>query len=199
MAKVTKLLFSVSEKGNPIAKVWIDNMDISKIGEAIILGLPSQVAYMLALNIGAEIEIFESKGWVNIKVPKFFVDLFDNYKLQKDDGLKLAGRLLNNMFINAFSSLEFEKNGCVVWVSKEEFEHSSKLFLDEKFGLESLVYEHILNSKTVPKLHKKMVKVLEKDDAKQSDIKDAQEILTTYTNMLNREHIQKNNLRIETE
>ena len=197
MAKITKLLFSVSEKGNPVAKVWIDDTDTNKSSDAFVLGLPNQVAYLSCLNVGAEIEVYESKGWKNVKVPPFFTDLFDNYKLQKDEKLKLTGKLLNNLFKNCFDSLDFEKNGCVTVISKDELLSGVTKFLDEKFELEEVVLNHMLKSKSTPKLHKNMVKVLEKDDAKQAEIKDAQEILSRYTGCLNREYIAKNNLRVE--
>ena len=63
--------------------------------------------------------------------------------------------------------------------------------------MEDIVANHMLTSKSVPKIHKNMVKVLEKDDAKQADIKEAQQIISYYTNCANREYIQKNNLRME--
>ena len=30
MSKITKLLFSVSEQGNPVARLWLDDADITK-------------------------------------------------------------------------------------------------------------------------------------------------------------------------
>jgi hypothetical protein len=66
MSKITKLLFSVSEQGNPIARLWLDDADITKNSEAIVLGIRSQVAYAFFLNIGAEVETKKSKQYTNI-------------------------------------------------------------------------------------------------------------------------------------
>lgn len=198
MSKVTKLLFSVSEQGNPIAKVWVDDMDTSKTSEAITLGIRSQVAYVFFMGTGSEIQTKKVKGWTNVEVPKAFETLFENYNILEGDA-KIYGVMFNNAFNNAFNSLEFLKLGEVTEVSLEELKEGSARFLDEKFKLEEIVYEHMSNSKSVPKLHKNMIKVLDKEDAKQSEIKDGQEILSRYTAQLNREYIQKNNLRIEKE
>jgi hypothetical protein len=126
-----------------------------------------------------------------------FENLFDNYKVSTDPTVKMLGHFLNNAFNNAFSSLEFHKLGEIQYVSKEELTEGINEFLTEKFALEEIVANHMLTSKTTPKIHKNMVKVLEKEDAKQADINSAQEIISRYTTCANREYIQKNNLRIE--
>jgi predicted transposase YdaD len=56
MSKITKLLFSVSEQGNPVARLWLDEADTTKNSEAIVLGIRSQVAYAFFLNVGADVE-----------------------------------------------------------------------------------------------------------------------------------------------
>ena len=197
MSKITKLLFSVSEQGNPVARLWLDDADITKNSEAIVLGIRSQVAYAFFLGIGAEVETKKSKQYTNIIVNPTFENLFENYKVSPDNTVKMIGQFLNNAFNNAFNSLEFLKLGEVQYVSKEELTDGICEFLTEKFSLEEIVANHMLTSKLVPKIHKNMVKVLEKDDAKQADIKEAQQIISHYTNCANREYIQKNNLRME--
>lgn len=197
MSKITRLLFDVSQQGNPICKIWLNDADTTKTSEAKILGIRSQVAYVFFLGLGAEVETKESKGYTNVIVPEFFVNFFENYKTATDNNIKIIGSMLNNAFNNAFGSLEFHKNGEVTYVSKDELTEGIKIFLNEKLALEEIVADHIMNSKTVPKLHKNMVKVLSKEDAKQADIKDAQEIISYYTNCANREYISKNNLRME--
>ena len=197
MCKITKLLFSVSEQGNPVARLWLDEADTTKNSEAIVLGIRSQVAYAFFLNIGADVETKKSKQYTNIIVNPTFENLFDNYKVSTDPTVKMIGHFLNNAFNNAFSSLEFHKLGEIQYVSKEELTDGICEFLTEKFALEEIVANHMLTSKTTPKIHKNMVKVLEKEDAKQADINSAQEIISRYTNCANREYIQKNNLRME--
>lgn len=197
MSKITKLLFSVSEQGNPVARLWLDDADITKNSEAIVLGIRSQVAYAFFLGIGAEVETKKSKQYTNIIINPTFENLFENYKVSPDNTVKMIGQFLNNAFNNAFNSLEFLKLGEVQYVSKEELTDGICEFLTEKFLLEDIVANHMLTSKSVPKIHKNMVKVLEKDDAKQADIKEAQQIISHYTNCANREYIQKNNLRME--
>ena len=197
MSKITKLLFSVSEQGNPVARLWLDDADITKNSEAIVLGIRSQIAYAFFLGVGAEVETKKSKQYTNIIVNPTFENLFENYKVSPDNTVKMIGQFLNNAFNNAFNSLEFLKLGEVQYVSKEELTDGICDFLTEKFALEEIVANHMLTSKSVPKIHKNMVKVLEKDDAKQADIKEAQQIISHYTNCANREYIQKNNLRME--
>ena len=197
MSKITKLLFSVSEQGNPVARLWLDDADITKNSEAIVLGIRSQVAYSFFLGVGAEVETKKSKQYTNVIVNPTFENLFENYKVSPDNTVKMIGQFLNNAFNNAFNSLEFLKLGEVQYVSKEELTDGICEFLTEKFSLEDIVANHMLTSKSVPKIHKNMVKVLEKDDAKQADIKEAQQIISHYTNCANREYIQKNNLRME--
>ena len=197
MSKITKLLFSVSEQGNPVARLWLDDADITKNSEAIVLGIRSQVAYAFFLGVGAEVETKKSKQYTNIIVNPTFENLFENYKVSPDNTVKMIGQFLNNAFNNAFNSLEFLKLGEVQYVSKEELTDGICDFLTEKFALEEIVANHMLTSKSVPKIHKNMVKVLEKDNAKQADIKEAQQIISHYTNCANREYIQKNNLRME--
>lgn len=197
MSKITKLLFSVSEQGNPIARLWLDDADTTKNSEAIVLGIRSQVAYAFFLNVGAEVETKKSKQYTNIIVNPTFENLFENYKVSPDSTIKMIGMFLNNAFNNAFNSLEFHKLGEVQYISKEELTEGIQEFLTEKFSLEEIVANHMLTSKTTPKIHKNMVKVLEKEDAKQADINSAQEIISRYTNCANREYIQKNNLRME--
>ena len=197
MSKITKLLFSVSEQGNPVARLWLDDADTTKNSEAIVLGIRSQVAYTFFLGVGAEVETKKSKQFTNIVANPAFENLFENYKVSPDANIKMIGQFLNNAFNNAFSSLEFHKLGEVQYVSKEEITDGICDFLTEKFALEEIVANHMLTSKSVPKIHKNMVKVLEKDDAKQADINGAQEIISRYTQCANREYVQKNNLRME--
>jgi len=197
MCKVTKLLFSVSEQGNPVCKFWLDDADVKKTSEAITLGIRSQVAYMFFLGVGAEVKTVKSKQWTNVVVDPNFENLFENSKLSPDPTIKMIGTMLNNAFNNAVSSLEFIKMGEVTLVSQVELNEGIQSFLNEKFALENVVVDHMLKSKTVPKIHKNMVKVLEKDDAKQADISEAQQIVSRYTACMNREYIQKNNLRLE--
>ena len=177
--------------------MWLDDADITKNSEAIVLGIRSQVAYSFFLGVGAEVETKKSKQYTNIIVNPTFENLFENYKVSPDNTVKMIGQFLNNAFNNAFNSLEFLKLGEVQYVSKEELTDGICEFLTEKFSLEDIVANHMLTSKSVPKIHKNMVKVLEKDDAKQADIKEAQQIISHYTNCANREYIQKNNLRME--
>ena len=197
MSKITKLLFSVSEQGNPVARLWLDNADTTKTSEAIILGIRSQVAYAFFLNVGADVETKKSKQYTNIVSNPSFENLFENYKVSTDQTVKMIGQFLNNAFNNAFSSLEFHKLGEIQYVSKEELTDGICEFLTEKFSLEEIVANHMLTSKTIPKIHKNMIKALGKDDAKQVDINGAQEIVSRYTSCVNRGYIQKNNLRME--
>ena len=111
MSKITKLLFSVSEQGNPVARLWLDDADITKNSEAIVLGIRSQVAYSFFLGVGAEVETKKSKQYTNIIVNPTFENLFENYKVSPDNTVKMIGQFLNNAFNNAFNSLEFLKLG----------------------------------------------------------------------------------------
>jgi len=197
MAKITKLLFSVSEQGNPVARMWLDEADTTKTSEAVILGIRSQVAYVYFLTVGSEVETKKSKQYTNVIVNPVFENLFENYKVSTDQTVKMVGFFLNNAFNNGFNSLEFHKNGEVQYVSKDELTDGIQNFLTEKFELEEITANHMLTSKAVPKLHKDMIKVLSKEDAKQADIKVAQEIISHYTNCANREYVSKNNLRLE--
>ena len=154
MSKITKLLFSVSEQGNPVARLWLDDADTTKTSEAIILGIRSQVAYAFFLGLGSEVETKQSKQFTNILVPEMFTNLFENYKVATDQTVKMIGTFLNNAFNNAFSSLEFHKFGEVQYVSKEELTEGIETFLTEKFALEEIVANHMLTNKTTPRLHK---------------------------------------------
>ena len=139
MSKITKLLFSVSEQGNPVARLWLDDADITKNSEAIVLGIRSQVAYSFFLGVGAEVETKKSKQYTNIIVNPTFENLFENYKVSPDNTVKMIGQFLNNAFNNAFNSLEFLKLGEVQYVSKEELTDGICEFLTEKFSLEDIV------------------------------------------------------------
>ena len=57
MATITKIHFTISANGSPMAVLWIDDMDTTKDFEAIRIALKPQVAYLMFCGVGSEIEI----------------------------------------------------------------------------------------------------------------------------------------------
>ena len=62
MCEIKKILFSVSEQGNPLAQLWVDDADVDKNSDCIYIALKSQVAYLLFSELGAKITLKKSKS-----------------------------------------------------------------------------------------------------------------------------------------
>ena len=197
MATVAKLIFDISQNGNPICKIWFDDADITKMSESKVLGIRSQVAYAFFISQGTSVETKESKGYTNIITPQFFTELFDNYKVNPNESLKAIGMMLNNGFNNFVNSLDFHKNGEAIIVSEGELVEGLNSFFDEKYSLLNHIKEYILKSKLVPKAFKKMAKVIDSEDSKPAEIIEAQKFLKEELVSANIEYISRNRLRLE--
>lgn len=195
MAEIKKMIFTVSEKGNPLAQLWCDDADTTKNADSIYVAIKSQVAFLFFQGIGAQIEIKQSKQYKNVTVPDMFINLFENYKVATDPTVKMIGSMMNNAFNNYFDSALFIKSGEVVKVSQEEVDAKCEEYME---GYSNL-YQTALNvlGKSKVKALKSVAKILEKEDSKASDIKEANSIAMHYAMMLNREVIAKNNFVIE--
>lgn len=194
MSEIKKLLFSVSEKGNPICNLWVDESDINKNSDSYIIGIKSQVAYLLFQGIGAQVELKKSKQYYNVVVPDMFTNLFDNYKTSPDNTVKFLGMMLNNAFDNAFKSLEYLKTGEITKVSQEECNAMCSEYLTGFFNLYDNVVENL--SKSNNKALKTVAKTLSSDTSKPADIKEANHVALNYVNVVNN-YLNKQHIKVE--
>ena len=195
MCEVKKMLFSVSAQGNPLAQIWVDEADITKNSEAIYIALKNQVAYFFFSGVGSKITLKKSKQYYNVEVPDNFTNLFEGYKVSDNPTIKMIGAMLNQAFNNCFNSIEFLKNGEVVKISQEEANEKCREYMNGYNSLYSVVLESLGNSKI--KALKSVSKILEKEDSKAGDIKEAHSIVSQFTTLLSREVIAKNNFVID--
>lgn len=195
MSEVKKILFSVSAQNNPMAQIWVDDADITKNSESIYIALKNQVAYLFFLGVGSQITLKKSKQYYNVEVPDTFTSLFEGYKTSPDNTIKMIGTMMNSAFNNCFNSIEFIKNGETVKISQEEANEKCLEYMNGYTSLYNVALQSLTNSKV--KALKSIGKVLEKEDSKASDIKEANSILMGYTSLLSREVIAKNNFVIE--
>lgn len=195
MCEIKKLLFSVSEQGNPLAKLWVDDSNTDKDSDCIYIALKSQVAYLFFSEIGAKITLKKSKQYYNVEVPDSFKDIFEDYKTSTNTTVKIIGAWMNNAFNNFFNSMEFIKHGGVTKISQEEADAKCLEYMDGYTHLYNVALESLSKSKV--KALKAVGKILEKEDSKASDIKEAHNIVSQFTTLLSREVIAKNNFAIE--
>ena len=195
MCEVKKMLFSVSAQGNPLAQIWVDDADTTKNSEAIYIELKNQVAYLFFSGVGSKITLKKSKQYYNVEVPDSFTNLFEGYKVSDNPTIKMIGAMLNQAFNNCFNSIEFLKNGEVVKISQEEANEKCREYMNGYNSLYGVVLESLGNSKI--KALKAVSKILEKEDSKAGDIKEAHSIVSQFTTLLSREVIAKNNFVID--
>lgn len=193
MSTITKLLFTTSEKGNPMCKLWVDEADTSKDSEAIYTAIKSQVAYLFFLNVGSEITLKKSKQYYNVEVPDNFTAFFEGYKTNPNDTVKLIGGMLNRAFDNAFNSIEFLKNGEVTSISQDECNSICSEYLNGYFALYNNVLENL--DKSNNKALKSVAKVLNSETSKPAEIKDANHVVLNYVGILNN-HLNKQHLKV---
>lgn len=195
MCEIKKMIFSVSEKLNPLAQIWVDDADTTKNSESIYIALKNQVAYLFFSEVGTKITLKKSKQYYNVEVPDSFTDIFEGYKTSPNNAIKVFGAWMNNAFNNAFKSLEFIKNGEVVKISQDEANAKCKEYMAGYTSLYGTVIESLKESNV--KALKTVGKILEKEDSKAGDIKEANSIVSQFTTMLSREVIAKNNFIVE--
>ena len=133
MCEIKKILFSVSEQGNPLAQLWVDDADVDKNSDCIYIALKSQVAYLFFSELGAKITLKKSKQYYNVEVPDSFKDIFENYKTSTNNTVKIIGAWMNNAFNNFFTSMEFIKNGKTVKISQEEADAKCLEYMERIF------------------------------------------------------------------
>lgn len=196
MCEIKKMLFSVSAQGNPLAQIWVDDADVTKNSEAIYIALKNQVAFLFFSGVGSKITLKKSKQYYNVEVPDTFTNLFEGYKVSDNPTIKMIGAMLNQAFNNCFNSIEFLKNGEVVKISQEEANAKCFEYMDSYTSLYDVVIQSFAKSKI--KALKAVGKILEKEESKAGDIKEANLIVSQFTNLLSREVIAKNNFLIET-
>lgn len=194
MSEIKKMLFSVSEKGNPLVYLWVDDMDLNKMSDAIMIALKNQVAYLFFLTIGSQVQIKQSKQYKNIEVPDTFTTLFEGYKVSQDSTIKMIGGMMNNAFNNYFDSVSFLKNGEITSISKEECNNICSEYLNGYFNL----YNHVLEclNKSENKALKNIYKTLTSDGCKPADIKESNMIIMNYMNLLNN-YLGRQHLKVE--
>lgn len=195
MCEIKKMLFSVSAQGNPLAQIWVDDADITKNSECIYIALKNQVAYLFFSGVGSKITLKKSKQYYNVEVPDSFTNIFEGYKTSDNNTVKIFGAWLNNAFNNCFNSIEFLKNGETVKITQDEANEKCREYLNGYTSLYGVVIESLSNSKI--KGLKSIGKILEKEDSKASDVKEANQIVSQFTNLLSREVIAKNNFVVE--
>lgn len=196
MCEIKKMLFLVSAQGNPLAQIWVDDADVTKNSESIYIALNHQVAYLFFLGVGSKINLKKNnKGYYNVEVPDFFTNLFEGYKTATNETIKTVGSMLNMAFKNAFNSIEFLKNGEVVKISRDEANDKCKEYLQGYTSLYNVALDFLSNSKI--KALKQAGKILEKEDSKAGDVKEANQIVMQYIYLLSKEVIAKNNFMIE--
>lgn len=183
MSTITKMIFSVSEKGNPLCQLWVDNQDTTKNSDAIYIALGSQVAYLFFLGVGSQVELKKSKQYYNVTVPDFFTNLFENYKVSPDPTIKAIGTMLNSAFKNAFNSIEYLKNGEVTMISKDECRNMCTEYLAGFFDIYDCVLDNMGKSKN--KALKTVAKNLTSETSKASDVKDSNAVVMNYVSALN--------------
>ena len=195
MCEIKKILFSVSEQGNPLAQLWVDDADVDKNSDCIYIALKSQVAYLFFSELGAKITLKKSKQYYNVEVPDSFKDIFENYKTSTNNTVKIIGAWMNNAFNNFFTSMEFIKNGKTVKISQDEADAKCLEYMEGYTHLYAVALDSLSKSKV--KALKAVSKILDKEDSKASDIKEAHNIVNQFTTLLSREVIAKNNFVIE--
>lgn len=196
MSVLTKILFSVSGQGNPLAQIWVDDADTTKNSESIYIALKNQVAYLFFLGVGTNITLKKSKQYFNVEVPDAFTNLFEGYKVSPDPTVKMIGAMLNQAFNNAFDSILYIKNGEVIKVSQAEANAKCLEYMTGYAELYETALLGLTNSKI--KALKSVAKILGKEDSKASEIKEANSIVMGYATLLAREVIAKNNFVIDT-
>lgn len=194
MCEIKKMLFSVSEKQNPMVYLWVDDMDVNKMSDAIIIALKHQVAYLFNCNIGSKITLKKSKTYYNVEVPDSFTNIFEGYKTSDNNSIKIIGTQMNNAFNNYFNSISFLKNGEITSISREECNNICSEYLDGYFSL----YNHVLErfNKSDNKAFKNIYKTLTSDGSKPADIKESNIIMMNYMNLLNN-YLGKQHLKVE--
>lgn len=197
MCEIKKILFSVSEKGNPMAQIWVDDADTTKNSESVYIAIKSQVAYLFFLGVGSKINLKKSNKFYNVEVPENFTNLFESYKVSPDNNIKMIGTMMNRAFDNAFDSISFIKNGETVKISQDEANDKCVEYLAGYTSLYDKVVDYFNNSKN--KALKAIGKILTTEGSKSSDIKEANAVVMNYTTLLTREVIAKNNFVIESE
>ena len=138
MATITKIHFTISANGSPMAILWIDDMDTTKDFEAIRIALKPQVAYLMFCGVGSEIEIKKgNKGFWNVTSPDVFTNLIDNYKVSESGMVKAVGAMLDNGINNMINSLDIAKNGDTTKVCVEEAKDICHDFLKDTATIEN--------------------------------------------------------------
>lgn len=195
MATITKIHFTISANGSPMAVLWIDDMDTTKDFEAIRIALKPQVAYLMFCGVGSEIEIKKgNKGFWNVTIPDVFTNLIDNYKVSENGMVKAVGAMLDNGINNMINSLDIAKNGDTTKVCVEEAKHICHDFLKDTATFMDFAVDELKNSTN--KFLKSIGKLAEKEDLKASEAKEVNEILLKHADRLAR-CMEKNNMTIE--
>ena len=195
MATITKIHFTISANGSPMAILWIDDMDTTKDFEAIRIALKPQVAYLMFCGVGSEIEIKKgNKGFWNVTIPDVFTNLIDNYKVSENGMVKAVGAMLDNGINNMINSLDIAKNGDTTKVCVEEAKHICHDFLKDTATFMDFAVDELKNSKN--KFLKSIGKLAEKEDLTASEVKEVNEILLKHADRLAR-CMEKNNMTIE--
>ena len=91
--------------------------------------------------------------------------------------------------------MEFIKNGKTVKISQDEADAKCLEYMEGYTHLYSVALDSLSKSKV--KALKAVSKILDKEDSKASDIKEAHNIVNQFTTLLSREVIAKNNFVIE--
>lgn len=195
MCEIKKMIFSVSEKGNALCKLWVDEDCLENELDAKIIAIRSQVAFLFFQGTGSKIELKKSNQYWNVIVPETFTNIFENYKISQDANVKIIGNMLNVAFNNAFNSLSYLKNGEITLVSKEEADNICSEYLSGYFSTYNNVLDILGKSKN--KALKSIAKVLDSDTSKPSDIKEANAVVVNYVNLamnfLNKQHLKVDN------
>lgn len=195
MSVITKLHFTISANGSPMAVLWIDDMDTTKDYEAIRIALKPQVAYLMFCGVGSNIEIKKgNKGFFNITIPEVFTNLVDNYKVSENAMVKTIGAMLENGINNMINSLDLAKNGDTTKICVEEAKHICHDYLKDTATYIEFAVDELKNSPN--KFLKSIGKLAEKEDLKASEVKEVNEILLRHADRLAR-CMEKNNMTIE--
>ena len=169
---ITKLLFNVTQNGQPRALVWVDKDDISLISDAKQINLKQQVAYLFYKSENDLIELKKNGDWWNVVVPAKFTDSFE------------ANKGLQKAFNNAFKSIKHIRDGGQTPISMEEKLSMFDEFTNNSVPLYESAFDNLSNSKN--KAIKAVMKGIEGKPQEQiSAISLADKLVSRFDNKFN--------------
>lgn len=137
MCEVTikKILFDITQNGQPKATIWVDEDDISVVSNGKQINLLEQVQYLFFKEEGDVVDLKRNGTWWNIIVPASFSETYS-----KNKGLQKA-------FNNSVKSIKAIRDGGQTTVSEEEQKDMFSNFMDDNLPLFEVAIDKLSSSK----------------------------------------------------